>query len=84
MKKKLEDKYLSEKDKEKCIKEIIDYFSAERNEEIGIIAASEILDTFIQMLGPDIYNKAIEDAKLILKKQLEGMDFELDLLKQSK
>ncbi len=73
---------LSEKDREQVIGEIIGYFQTERGEEIGIIAAGDILDFFSQAIGDGIYNKAIEDSKVLLRKVLEGVDFEIDLLKK--
>jgi uncharacterized protein (DUF2164 family) len=75
---------LAEKDKELCLKEIATYFERERGEIIGLIAARDILDFFLQNIGPAIYNQAIEETKNILKKQLEGLDFEFDLLKKQK
>ncbi|MBI2038105.1 MAG: DUF2164 family protein [Candidatus Magasanikbacteria bacterium] len=75
---------LTEEARSRCIKEIIGYFQDERNETIGIIAAEDVLDFFLQNIAPDVYNKAVEDTKTLLKKQLEGLDFELDLLKKQK
>jgi uncharacterized protein (DUF2164 family) len=75
---------LTEEARDRCIKEVISYFHDERNEEIGVIAAGNVLDFFLQSVGPDIYNKAIDDAKKSFQKQLEGLDFEIDLLKRQK
>ena len=75
---------LTEKDKDSCVKEIIRYFLDERSETIGVIAAGNVLDFFLQNIGPDIYNKAVEDTKKLLKDQLEGWDVEIDLLKKQK
>ena len=75
---------LTEEDRDRCIKEIVGYFLDERGETIGVIAAGNILDFFLQSAGPNIYNKAIEDGKKLLKKQLEGWDIEFDLLKKQK
>ena len=75
---------LAEEARDRCIKEIISYFHSERNEEIGVIAAGDILDFFLQSLGPDIYNKALDDAKKSFQNKLEGWDFEVDLLKRQK
>ncbi|MEK7545425.1 MAG: DUF2164 domain-containing protein [Patescibacteria group bacterium] len=65
------------------IKEIITYFKTERDEEIGVIAAEDILDFFLQNLGKDIYNKAIEDSKGVLKQSFENLEIDLDLLSNS-
>lgn len=67
-----------------CLEEIIAYFHDERNEEIGVIAAESVLDFFLEKIGPDIYNQAIDDSKKALQKSLEGLDFEIELLKKQK
>lgn len=64
------------------IQEIITYFHDEYNQEIGVIAAEQILDFFQQSMGKDIYNKAIDDTKKLFKKQLESFDIELEVLKR--
>lgn len=63
-----------------CTDEIITFFKEKRGEQIGVIAAEDILDFFLQNIGKDIYNKGIEDSKEILKKQFENLDVDLDLL----
>lgn len=75
---------LPEESKIRYIKEIISYFGDERDEEIGIVAAGNILDFFMQNISPEIYNRAIDDAKNIFRKQLEGLDIEFELLKKQK
>lgn len=72
--------YLSEEKRKQAIKEVIAFFQDERNEEIGIIAAEEALDFFLQTIGEEIYKKAIEDVKRIAKEHLEDLEIELDIL----
>jgi len=72
----------SKEEKEKMIQEIIDYYAAERNEQIGVIAADEILDFILQAIAPKIYNKAVEDVKVAIKKEQEELLVELDILKK--
>ncbi len=64
------------------IKEIITYFKTEREEEIGVIAAEEILNFFTEALGKDIYNKAVLDSKTTIKTCMENLELDLDLLYQ--
>jgi len=63
------------------IREIITYFQTEQDQEIGMIAAEDILDFFLQNLGKDIYNKGIEDAKTAIKQGFENLEIDLDVLK---
>ncbi|MCK9186136.1 DUF2164 domain-containing protein [Candidatus Gracilibacteria bacterium] len=71
---------ISKERRESLIREVINYFKTEKDEEIGIIAAEDILDFFLERLHKDIYNKGIEDAKTTIKQTLENLDIDLDLL----
>jgi uncharacterized protein (DUF2164 family) len=75
---------LSDEDRERCIKAIVSFVHDEWDKEIGVIAAGNILDFFLQQIGPDIYNKGIDEAKKTFQKQLESWEVELDLLKKQK
>ncbi len=65
-----------------CIDEIIIFFKQKRDEEIGIIAAEDVLDFFLQNIGTNIYNKGVEDSKNLLKRQFEDLEVDLNLLLQ--
>lgn len=71
---------ISKERREQLIKEIITYFKTEKDQEIGVLAAEDILDFFLQALGKDIYNKAIDDAKITMKQSFENLEIDLDLL----
>jgi len=62
------------------IKEIITFFKDERDEEIGMIAAEDILDFFLKNTAEDIYNKGVEDSKKLLKERFNDIEVDLDLL----
>ncbi len=72
---------LSKERRSSLIREIITHFEKERGEEIGILAAEDILDFFQEALSKDIYNRAIEDAKMIIKQNAENLEIDIDLLK---
>ena len=71
---------LTKEKREGSIKEIIHHFKIEKDEDIGVIAAGDFLDFFLQSIGEDIYNKGIKDSKNILKQRFEDLDVDLDLL----
>ncbi len=73
---------LTKEERNKAIEDIIAFYVTERNEEMDIIGANDILDSFLQDIAPTIYNKAIDDAKNLFKKQSEDTDFELGVLKR--
>lgn len=71
---------LPQQKRESIIKEIITYFKNELDQEIGVIAAEDALDFFLQTAGENIYNKAIEDAKALIKQNSEMIEVNLSLL----
>jgi uncharacterized protein (DUF2164 family) len=73
---------LSKEQRQKCVNEVVAYFLDERNEEIGIVAAENILDFVLDKIGPEIYNRVVDDSKRILQEQVESLGVELELLKR--
>lgn len=71
--------FLNEDQRRTFVKEIIGYFATERNEEIGVVAAENILDFFLQNAGNTIYNRAIEDVKTFLEKDFGYTIINLDV-----
>jgi len=61
---------LTDERKAQLVDETITFFKTKRNEQIGMVAAGEILDFFSQALVEDAYNKAISDTKGVVKKKL--------------
>jgi len=48
--------------KDEMISEIKNYFSKEREEETGDLAAGMILDFFMEKLAPEFYNQGVDDS----------------------
>ncbi|MEI7690390.1 MAG: DUF2164 family protein [bacterium] len=76
--------FSSEDLKRKYLNDIIAFFQDIRGEEIGFLAAEEVLDFFTETMGEEIYRMAIKDSKKLLKERLEDIDIELDLLSPEK
>ncbi|MDD2487668.1 MAG: DUF2164 family protein [Candidatus Gracilibacteria bacterium] len=74
------DLLISKEKREKAIRETVDYFNNEQDQDIGMIAAEDILDFFLNEIGDEIYNKAIEDSKALLKLSSENLEINLDAL----
>lgn len=74
------DAFLTKGKRDDCISKIIIFFKKERNEEIGMIAAEEVLDCVLEEIGENIYNKGIQDAKNLFKSRIEDIEVELDLM----
>lgn len=71
--------FLSQKQRQTAVDDIINYFQTERDETIGIIAAESILDFFLQTTGSTIYNKALDDLRPLLEKELDGALLNIDI-----
>lgn len=67
----------------KCIEEIIARIhEADSPDEIGMIAAQEILDSVKENLAPIFYNKGVDDARKVIQNKLEDTDIDLYALIQ--
>lgn len=69
---------LTDEERKAAIDEIIGYFATERNEEIGVIAAGELLDMFLRTTGSAIYNHALDDVRPLLEKSLANTLLDID------
>ena len=52
------------------------------DDEAGIIAAQDIIDSVLQAYGPEIYNMSLRDTKKLLQEKFYDIETELDILKQ--
>lgn len=62
---------LTKDKREDMISEIKNYFYKERQEDLGDLAASLILDFFMEKLSGEFYNQGIYDAYLYMNERLE-------------
>jgi len=53
--------------------EIKDYFSSEREEEIGDLAAGLIVDFIIEKLAPEFYNQGVYDSHQFMSDATEDL-----------
>jgi uncharacterized protein (DUF2164 family) len=58
------------------------YFLQERGEEIGELAADNLLDFMLKELGPFVYNQAVQDARTVLMQKAATMEEDLFALEQ--
>jgi len=70
MRKKIE---LSKENREKVIVAIKKYFQSERDEELGDLASSLILDFFIEELAPEFYNQGVYDSYRYMSERVEDL-----------
>lgn len=62
---------LTDEQRATAIEDIIHFFDTERDEQLGVIAAGEILDMMLERIGTAIYNNAVDDARTFLTEQLQ-------------
>ncbi len=72
--------FSSDNDRRRHIDAVITYFEQERDEEIGYIAAENLLDFFLEHAGKDVYRKGIEDARKHIITKHEDLIGELDII----
>lgn len=54
--------------------EVKKYFLEERGEELGDLAASLVLDFFLERIGPELYNQGLDDAHAWYSRRLEDLE----------
>ena len=64
---------LSKETREYMIAEIQRYFSNEREEELGSLAAGLFLDFIIEELAPQFYNQGVYDSCNLMKDKSEDL-----------
>ena len=69
---------LSDEERKEAQINLISFFENERDEKIGVIAANQILNYFLQSIGSRLYNKGIDDSKHAIKNHYEELQYDLD------
>ena len=64
---------LSKEKRDQMVGEIKSYFENEREEELGDLAASLILDFFIEKLAPEFYNQGVYDSYQFMTDKVEDL-----------
>lgn len=72
--------YLSAENRKKIIDKIIGFFADERGEEIGYIAAEEVLEFFVSEIGKEIYQKGVKDSQKLMEKWYTNLEIDLEVL----
>jgi uncharacterized protein (DUF2164 family) len=73
---------ITKEERQQGIDALIGYFYSERKEDIGVIAAEDMLDFFLQNVGKFVYNTGLEHARAELQKAIEDGDFRIGVLRQ--
>lgn len=66
----------------KCINEVIRRIQEIEGDEVGMIAAQDIINIIKENLAPVFYNKGIEDARKVVQSKIQDIDIDLDILRK--
>ncbi len=53
------------------------FFLEEFDEELSTFRAEQVLDFFLETLGPQVYNQAVQDARGFMQQKLDDLDGDL-------
>ncbi len=68
---------LADARRERLIEAIGGFYRQEFEEEISAFRADQLLDFFLDALGPQVYNQAVQDARGFLQRKLDDLDGEV-------
>lgn len=71
---------LSEAKRKEYTDAIATFMSEDIGEDIGVFAAEDVLDFFLEKIGPEIYNKGVEDSQDITRSHFSDLEVDLELL----
>lgn len=75
---------LPKEQREMIIDNIRAHFETERGEAIGHLAADNLLEFFLQELGPTIYNSALGDCRTLVGQRMQAMEEDIYALEWKK
>lgn len=73
---------LSKEQRERLIEEVQNYFELERGEQLGELAAEQLLSFMLDTIGPSVYNYALQDARKMLGDRFLAIEDELYAMEQ--
>ncbi len=68
---------LTEERRERLVSRLAGFYQEEFDEEISAFRAEQVLDFFLDALGPQVYNQAVQDARGFMLRKLEDLDGEV-------
>ncbi len=67
---------LSDERKQDILRAFGSFYLNEFDEEISEYRTQQVLDFFMNILGPPVYNQAIQDARAFISEKLDDLDAE--------
>ena len=63
--------------RELLLQNVQGFFLEEFDEEVSSFRAEQLLDFFLERLGPQVYNQGVQDARVFLQRKLDDLDGEV-------
>lgn len=73
---------LPKEQRDQMIRLIQQFFEEDRGEEIGDLAADNVLNFFMSRLGPYVYNQALSDCRQLVSQRMVSMEEDIYALEQ--
>lgn len=68
---------LDEARRDGLIRRLQGFFSEEFDEDLSSFRSEQVLDFFLEALGPQVYNQAVQDARGFMMRKLDDLDGEV-------
>lgn len=68
---------ISDDRRKQLVLDLEGFFLAEFDETISPFRAEQLLDFFLQALGPHVYNQAVQDARAYMQGKLDDLEGEV-------
>jgi len=65
--------------REELVARLRGFFMEEFDEELSPFRGAQILDFFLETLGPQVYNQAVQDARGFMQQKLDDLDGDLHM-----
>jgi len=71
---------LDRDERRRLIQAVQKFFSEQRDEELGVIAAGAVVDFFVHTLGAALYNSALDKARAWFTQAVGNLEVDYDQL----
>lgn len=68
---------LSDERREELLARLQRFHLEELDEPLSTFRAGQLLDFFLESLGPHVYNQAVQDARAFMQRKLDELDGEV-------
>ncbi|QPC48090.1 DUF2164 domain-containing protein [Mangrovibacillus cuniculi] len=75
---------LEKEKKQQIVEELKEWFYQERAEELGDIGAENMMEFFLQEIGPYFYNQGVKDARKLMQENVSQLEDDLISLERRK